>query len=417
MYWRCSFVRHTSCFNVPFMGKRKKIGILGSTGSIGTQTLEVLRHFSSEFEVVALSAGSNTSLLEEQSAEHPNAALWVRTPREVSSDSPLSKRLTDCSLSEFVHRNPAELWVVATVGWAGVEPTLAALESGAEIALANKEVLVCAGELVMKKARAKDIPIWPIDSEHNALMQCLDAGRSRGEAPVRRLLLTCSGGPFRDASPEVIAAATAAQTLRHPTWDMGAKITVDSSTLMNKGFEVIEAYHLFGIPLDQIEVVIHPQSIIHSMVEFVDGSILAQLGLTDMRLPIQNILTQPHRRPTPLPSLNFATLGKLEFSSPDLARFPCLQYAYDCARRGGTYPCVLNAANEVAVAAHLANRITNGQIPLIIQSVLAQHSPPNSSEANNGITLDVLQQADAWARQTAEKLLSVLTDSIPPTNE
>ncbi len=379
------------------MGKRKKIGILGSTGSIGTQSLDVISHFPEDFDVVALSAGKNQALLNQQATRFECQHLYLeaaQVPQNTPKDtnSPTSSKYFIGSLADFVESVPADLWIVATVGWVGVEPTLRIIEQGIDVALANKEVLVCAGNLVMEAANRNHVTIWPIDSEHNALMQCLDAGRARGNAPVKRLILTCSGGPFRTSTPQQILNANAQQTLKHPTWEMGAKITVDSSTLMNKGFEAIEAMHLFNLPMRQIEVVIHPQSFIHSMVEFVDGSIIAQMGRTDMRLPIQNILTQPHRKPTWLPSVDFTTLGSLDFSAPDFIRFPCLQMAYDCAELGGTLPCVLNAANEIAVQAHLNDEIKNGQIPLLIGKVLAQHSPVSKP------TLPQLVEADLWAR-------------------
>lgn len=391
------------------MGKRKKIGILGSTGSIGTQSLDVISHFPEDFEVVALSAGRNERLLREQGSRFQCQNLYLEAANSDSSAPEQEKDLLlpsshffNGSLADFVESTHADLWIVSTVGWVGVEPTLRMIEQGIDVALANKEVLVCAGDLVMDAAKRNRVTIWPIDSEHNALMQCLDAGRARGDAPIRRLILTCSGGPFRLSSREEILAAPPEKTLKHPTWEMGAKITVDSSTLMNKGFEAIEAYHLFNLPMSQIEVVIHPQSCIHSMVEFVDGSIIAQMGLTDMRLPIQNILTQPHRKPTWLPSLDFKTLGSLDFSAPDTERFPCLQMAFAAAEQGGTMPCVLNAANEVAVAAHLKNQLTNGQIPLLIAQVLAQHSPLQ------GPSLPQLVEADQWARRCAQNQLQSL---------
>jgi 1-deoxy-D-xylulose-5-phosphate reductoisomerase len=303
----------------------------------------------------------------------------------------------------------ADMLVVATVGWTGVEPTLAALAAGRDVALANKEVLVCAGHLVMETARAHNAQVWPLDSEHNAIAQCLAAGPAGPRAPLRRLILTCSGGPFRNATREQIDLATAASTLDHPTWNMGRKITVDSATLMNKGFEVIEAHHLFGVDLDLIEVIIHPQSIIHSMVEFVDGSMIAQLGTTDMRLPIQNVLTQPVRLPTPVPSLDLARVGKLEFHHPDTDRFPCLSMAYEAARIGGTLPCVLNAANEVAVAAHLDNQIACGDIPRVIRAVLDQHRPLNMPD------LADLRQADRWGRQAARDAIARIPSPLAKT--
>lgn len=384
------------------MTNMKKIAILGSTGSIGTQTLDVIRHFPSDFSVTGLSAGSNSELLLKQAQEFSVKTLHIGDQSKAAKVKNSGLNITSFyegtdGLLEFVENIDCDLLVVATVGWTGVLPTLKAIERHIPIALANKEVLVCAGELVMNLARINSVPIWPIDSEHNALMQCLDASKEPDYSDVKRLILTCSGGPFRNSSKDEILLANREHTLNHPTWEMGAKITVDSATLMNKGFEAIEAHHLFDLPADQIEIVIHPQSTIHSMVEFVDGSIIAQLGTTDMRLPIQNILTQPKRLETWVEPLNFAKLGTLNFSEPDLDRFPCLRMAFECMRAGGTMPCVLNAANEVAVAAHLGDRITCGQIPMMIEVVLARHSPIDSP------SLYDLTEADQWARKVAEK--------------
>jgi 1-deoxy-D-xylulose-5-phosphate reductoisomerase len=252
----------------------------------------------------------------------------------------------------------------------------------------------------MEAARRSGATIWPLDSEHNAIMQALAAGPHGPQAPLRRLILTCSGGAFRDLSKEEAENAGPERTLAHPTWDMGRKITVDSATLMNKGFEVIEAHYFFDVPLDKIEVVIHPQSIIHSIVEFVDGSMIAQMGATDMRLPIQNVLTHPFRRPTPVPPLSLARIGNLEFRDPDLERFPCLQMAYDAARAGGTVPCVLNAANEVAVQAHLEGRLPYGGIARTLARVLATHQRPPGQD------LETLRRADAQARASATQFIN-----------
>ncbi len=385
---------------------QKSLTILGSTGSIGTQCLDVVRMHSGLLRVEALAAGSNLDLLLEQIAEfHPKVVHLAdetgleRLERELDGSGIRILTGSD-GLIEIASQTAADLVVVATVGWTGVEPTLAAIEQCRDIALANKEVLVCAGELVMNAARRTGVTIWPIDSEHNAIMQCLDAGKANASAPIRRLIVTCSGGPFRHASREEIDSATVARTLAHPTWNMGRKITVDSATLMNKGFEVIEAHLLFGVPLEKIQVVIHPQSIIHSMVEFIDGSMIAQMGLTDMRLPIQNVLTQPHRRPTTLSPLDLAKVGRLDFADPDTEKFPCLRMAYDAAAQSGTVPCVLNAANEVAVSAHLDDKIPCGAIARVIRAVL------DRCENVRNPDLDDLRRADNWAREQAQMLLA-----------
>jgi 1-deoxy-D-xylulose-5-phosphate reductoisomerase len=286
----------------------------------------------------------------------------------------------------------ATMVLSAISGAAGLLPTYRALERGKNIALANKETMVMAGELMMRKSREKQVEIVPVDSEHNAIHQCLRGGRRR---EVKRLILTASGGPFRETPKEKLSFVTLEQALNHPTWRMGRKITIDSATLMNKGLEVIEASRLFGVTHEEIDVVVHPQSVVHSMVEFKDGSVLAQLGLTDMRIPIQYALTYPERWDTPLPSLDIYSLPKLEFFKPDPDKFPCLNLAYKALRTGGTAPAVLNAANEVAVQAFLNNRIAYQEIPQIIESVLDAHSPQDS------IDLESVLKADTWAREEA----------------
>jgi 1-deoxy-D-xylulose-5-phosphate reductoisomerase len=390
---------------------RRTLTILGSTGSIGTQSLDVVRHHADLLQVVALSARSRGEELLAQAREfrprvvHLSDAAEARRIRPALQELGIELLEGPEGLKRLAIEVEADMLVVATVGWTGLEPTLAALEIGRDIALANKEVLVCAGELVMETARTNKAQVWPLDSEHNAIAQCLAAGPAGPRAPLRRLILTCSGGPFRKATREDIDNAMASRTLDHPTWSMGRKITVDSATLMNKGFEVIEAHHLFGVGLEKIEVIIHPQSIIHSMVEFVDGSMIAQLGATDMRLPIQNVLTQPVRMPTPVAPLDLATVSRLDFAEPDTEKFPCLAMAYEAARAGGTYPCVLNAANEIAVAAHLENQIACGDIPRVIRAVLDRHVPVH------GPDLGDLRAADRWGRDTA---LAVLRDIPTP---
>ena len=289
----------------------------------------------------------------------------------------------------------ATMVVSAVTGAAGLMPTYRALECGKSIALANKETMVMAGQLMMEKARTAGVEILPVDSEHNAIHQCL---RSASRPEVRRLILTASGGPFRNTPKEKLATVTREEALNHPTWRMGKKITIDSATLMNKGLEVIEASWLFGVTSDQVDVAVHPQSIVHSMVEFIDGSVLAQLGLTDMRIPIQYALTFPERWQCPLPALDIQQLSKLEFLEPDRNKFPCLDLAYRALQRGGTAPAVLNAANEVAVESFLSDSIGFGDIPEIIGAVLDAHHPEEAS------TLNSVLNADIWARQTARDL-------------
>jgi 1-deoxy-D-xylulose-5-phosphate reductoisomerase len=381
----------------------KTISVLGSTGSIGTNTLNVTSSFPKDFRVVGLSGGQNVALLAKQVEENqPEIASCGDENAAAELQSLLRQRGYPMARTRFVHgieghtevscHPECEMVLSAISGAAGLLPTYRALVLGKNIALANKETLVMAGELMMRKSLEYKVDIVPVDSEHNAIHQCLRGGR-RNE--VARLILTASGGPFRETPKEKLATVTLDQALNHPTWRMGKKITIDSATLMNKGLEVIEASRLFGVAPDEIDVVVHPQSVVHSMVEFVDGSILAQLGLTDMRLPIQYALTYPDRWTTPLPSLDIYQLPKLEFFKPDMDKFPCLGLAYRALRAGGTAPAALNAANEVAVEAFLNNRIAYQEIPQIIESVLDAHSPQDASE------LEPVLSADAWAREEA----------------
>jgi 1-deoxy-D-xylulose-5-phosphate reductoisomerase len=381
----------------------KVLSILGSTGSIGTNALRVISSFPNEFRVAGLCGGRNAVLLASQ-IEEVCPAIASSSDQTVSAEvqSLLRQRGYRMARTRFVHGleghiqvscHPESSIVVSAIsGAAGLLPTYRALEQGKGIALANKETLVMAGELIMRKSREKKVEIIPVDSEHNAIHQCLKGGR-RGE--MRRLILTASGGPFREASKEDLSCVTPEQALNHPTWRMGRKITIDSATLMNKGLEVIEASWLFGASADEIAVVIHPQSVVHSMVEFIDGSILAQLSLTDMRMAIQYALTYPKRWNSPLPSLDICKLPKLEFSEPDLAKFRCLGLAYRALRTGGTAPAALNAANEIAVEAFLNNSIPFQEIAQIIESVLDTHVPQPASN------LETILKADAWAREEA----------------
>lgn len=377
---------------------KKRLIILGSTGSIGTKTLEVISDFADRFEVVALSTNGQVELLEEQCRRFCPKAICVTSEdgesagRDLASRMNLSFHAGERGLVDLVNQYDAEMVMVATVGFVGTSPTIAAIHRGMTIALANKEVLVTAGHIVMEAARKAGVEVLPVDSEHNAIFQCLQGTDMTG---VRRLILTASGGPFRGMARDQMSSLTAADALKHPTWTMGAKITIDCSTLMNKGFEVIEAAHLFNIPVEQVNVIVHPQSAIHSMVEYVDGSVIAQIGVTDMYFPIQNILLYPERQPNRFPSLDFAALGQMTFHDPDHENFPCLHYAYEAARRGRTYPAVLNGANEVAVARFLAGEISYLDIPATISEAMAAHTP------GDGATLENICEADKWAREFA----------------
>ena len=353
---------------------KRRIAILGSTGSIGTQTLDVIRQHPDRFEVVLLSARRSVDLLIRQAVEFDAANVVICDEaryREVADA--LQGRDTKVwagvdSLCELVAMSCVDSVVGAMVGFSGLRPTLAALRAGKIVALANKETLVAAGEVVTATARANGGVLLPVDSEHSAIFQCLLAA---GDNPVEKVHLTASGGPFRTWEKQRIAGATAAQALRHPNWDMGAKVTIDSATMMNKGFEVIEARWLFDLNPEQIQVVVHPESVIHSMVEFVDGAVIAQLGCPDMREPIGFALAFPERLTVGNKRLDFAALGSLSFEAPDTGRFPCLALAYEALRRGGNAPCALNAANEVAVAAYLKDLISFYDIAKIAERALA----------------------------------------------
>ncbi len=389
----------------------KAISLLGSTGSIGSNTLRVTASFPDAFRVVGLSGGKNVAVLADQvAAVHPEIVSSRNEYTNEELQKTLRQRGYEMSRTRFVFgvegnievscHPETELVLSAITGAAGLLPTYRALENGKSIALANKETLVMAGQLMIGKAREKKVPILPVDSEHNAIHQCLRGGR---RSEVRRLILTASGGPFRETPREKLRTVTLAQALNHPTWRMGKKITIDSATLMNKGLEVIEASWLFGISPDNVDVAIHPQSIVHSMVEFVDGSVLAQLGLTDMRIPIQYALTYPERWNCPLPSLDIHRLSRLEFFEPDREKFPCLNLAYQALRAGGTAPAVLNAANEIVVDSFLNNGIGFHEIPQIIQAVLDAHPPEQAS------SLEGILKADAWAREETGRLCRLRT--------
>jgi len=375
----------------------KNIAILGSTGSVGTNALDVIRNFPENFRVVGLTANSNIGLLEKQIYEFKPLAVAVadekraeelqkRTNVQVFSGKDGLKRIASLPESDFL--------ITAVMGFSGLVPTLAAINAGKAIGLANKETLVAGGSLVMKEAKRRDVKIIPVDSEHSAIFQCMEGNKFQ---EARRILLTASGGPFLNLKKEELENVTLHQALKHPTWKMGRKITIDSATLMNKGFEVIEAYHLFGMDYSKIDVVVHPQSIIHSMVEFVDGSIIAQMSFNDMRLPIQFALTYPDRIKSEL-KLDL-TKCTLTFKSPDREFFPCLGYAYEAGIIGGTMPCVMNAANEIAVDFFLNEKIRFLDIPRAIRAVMDAHKPLSNPD------IDEILAADDWARKEAVKIL------------
>ena len=355
------------------MEGRRRIAILGSTGSIGTQTLDVIRQHPDLFEVVMLSAGSNSDLLARQAVEFDAGSVVICDGNKYRglADTLQPKGIkvftgTD-SLCSLAAADNVDIVVGAMVGFAGLRPTLAALEAGKIVALANKETLVAAGSLVTSAMRANNGVILPVDSEHSAIFQCLLAAQGNEAVKIH---LTASGGPFRTWPREKMAEATAAQALKHPNWNMGAKVTIDSATMMNKGFEVMEARWLFDMQPENINVLVHPESIIHSMVEFTDGAVIAQLGCPDMRQPIGFALAFPSRITVGNKKLDLAELGKLSFEKPDLDKFPCLALAYEALRRGGNVPCALNAANEVAVEAYLHGRISYFDIPRIVEASL-----------------------------------------------
>jgi len=381
----------------------KRLSILGSTGSVGRNVLRVVEQFPDQFAVVALAGGRNVDLLCEQIKRFsPEVAVVLdgNLAKEVKKRFPLRKSLEVLSGTEgyimAATLDAVDLVVSAMVGSAGLLPTLEAIKNGNPVALANKESLVMAGKLLTQTARDKGVAIIPIDSEHSAIFQCLQGHRKKD---VRQIILTASGGPFLERSDEDISEITAESALCHPTWDMGPKITIDSATLMNKGLEVIEAKWLFDVPLERIKVVVHPESVIHSMVVYHDGSIIAQLGLPDMRVPIAYALSYPDRLALGVSSPDFCKLGALNFQEPDLARFPCLSLAFEACKLGGTYPVVLNAANEVAVRAFLNRRVNFSYIPKIVREALDKHEPVSDPELS-----DILW-ADDWAIRRAEETI------------
>ncbi|MFR4161109.1 MAG: 1-deoxy-D-xylulose-5-phosphate reductoisomerase [Paraclostridium sordellii] len=381
----------------------KKISILGSTGSIGTQTLDVVRKNRDKFEVVAISANSSINLLLEQIKEfkpkyvavyNENSAKQLKEiiPRDIKIEvlSGMDGLVTISSLDEI------DVLLTAIVGMIGLVPTLEAIKKGKTIALANKETLVTAGQLVMEEARKRNVDILPVDSEHSAIFQCLN-GENKKE--IDSIILTASGGPFRRKTKEELLNVTKNEALKHPNWSMGRKISIDSSTLMNKGLEVIEAKWLFDVDAEKIDVVVHPQSIIHSMVQFVDSSIIAQMGCPDMKLPIQYALTYPNRLFNDFERLDFSKLNDLTFEKPDLETFPCLQLAYESLKSGGTYSAVLNAANEVLVNEFLEDKIKFYDIPYYIEKTLEAHDSIKKP------TLEEILHIDKWSRDFVKKCI------------
>ncbi|HKK00851.1 MAG TPA: 1-deoxy-D-xylulose-5-phosphate reductoisomerase [Desulfuromonadales bacterium] len=384
----------------------KKLSILGSTGSIGVSTLDIVASHAEHYQVVAMTAGRNLPLLGEQIRRFKPKLVAVVSSEDASKlaamlgpEAPeiLSgvEGLVACAAQSDV-----DMVVSAIVGAAGLVPTMAAIEAGKDVALANKETLVTAGPLVMEAVARRGVHLYPVDSEHSAIFQSLE-GHSHSD--VRRLILTASGGPFRNRSLAELRNVSPADALAHPNWQMGRKISIDSATMMNKGLEVIEARWLFDLPADRIAVHIHPQSIVHSMVEYVDGSVIAQLGIPDMKTPIAYALSYPRRLPLNLPPLDLCALGSLTFDPPDLHRFPCLELAYDALGAGGTASAVLNAANEVAVEAFLDRRIDFLSIPHVIRDTLERHSCKALGH------LDEVLRADSWGRAEARRIIDSIT--------
>ncbi len=381
----------------------KNIAILGSTGSIGRSALQVVEQFPDRLQVVALAAGRNIDLLAEQIhrfrprlaavfdlqlAKDLTSRLQPGIEVEVVAGSQGYQQVASCAEAEMI--------LSSMVGAAGLIPTLSAIRAGKDVALANKETLVMAGALVMGEVRRSQVELLPVDSEHNAIFQAMEGHRRED---LKRILLTASGGPFLNMPKEQLESVTPTQALAHPNWAMGPKISIDSATLMNKGLEVIEAKWLFDVPVEKIDVHVHPQSIVHSMVEYVDGSVIAQMGIPDMRIPIAYALAYPERLELDLPRLDFFTVQTLTFQEPDLNRFPCLKLAFAACKAGGTMPAVLNAANEVAVQAFLDNRIPFSGIPRLVNQAMEEHALDPAAE------LEAILEADAWARRRTEEII------------
>lgn len=380
--------------------KKKQIAILGSTGSIGTQALQVIEEHPELYEAYVLTANNQVELLAEQARKFMPAAVVIANEdkylqlKELLADLPIQVYAGADALCEVVEAKPIDVVLASMVGYAGLRPTMNAIKAGKAIALANKETLVVAGELINELALQYHTPILPVDSEHSAIFQCLEANN-----PLEKVILTASGGPFRTFSMEQLKHVTKAQALKHPNWDMGAKITIDSATMMNKGFEVIEAKWLFGVRPDQIEVVVHPQSIIHSMVQYEDGAVKAQLGMPDMRLPIQYAFSYPQRIKSSFDRLDFSQMKELTFEQPDTDRFRCLALAYEALNRGGNMACIVNAANEVVVSAFLQERIPFLQMSEIIEQAMDKVCFIKAP------TYEDYVATDAEARRVAESLI------------
>jgi 1-deoxy-D-xylulose-5-phosphate reductoisomerase len=382
--------------------KRKRVVLLGATGSIGDSTLKVAHDIPERMEIVGLAANSNAEKLAAAANKTRAPAVCLVDDRKIDilrSKLEYEPRILvgESGLCEIAKLENADMVLIAIVGTAGLHPALDAIETGKDLAVASKEILVMAGEAVTQAAQKRGVKILPVDSEHNAIFQCLDGRPSE----VRRIILTASGGPFRETRASELGSVTVEQALKHPTWNMGPKITIDSATLFNKGLEMIEAHWLFGVPMDRVEVVIHPQSVVHSMVEFADGSTLAQLSYSNMCFPIQYAVTWPDRVPNTLPPLDFSTLGKLEFEIPRYNDFPALNLARRAGETGGTLPAVMNAANEVAVAAFLNHQLRFPQIWQTVGKVMDRHSTVAHPD------LDAILAADQWARaETARSVKS-----------
>ena len=377
----------------------KNVTILGSTGSIGVNALDVIRNNPSRFRVIALAAGRNVDLLKDQIEEFRPRVVSVideahaRKLKAMLPSSPGAEILSgDEGYREVAAVREANTVLSAMVGAAGLIPTIEAIEAGKDIALANKETMVMAGNIIVEKASEKGIKVLPVDSEHGAIFQCLVGHRRKD---IRRIILTASGGPFLHLSREELRGVKPAQALKHPNWQMGGKITIDSASLMNKGLEVIEAKWFFDVPIERIQVQIHPQSIVHSLVEYIDGSVIAGLGVPDMKISIAYALSFPERIDRPEPSLDLVKIGALEFLEPDFERFPSLKLAYDAGKIGGTMPAVLNAANEVVVEAFREEKVKFTDMPEIIERVLSSHQPKLSP------SLGEVLEADSWARDEA----------------
>ncbi len=380
--------------------KRKRVVVLGATGSIGESARKVARDIPDRMQIVGLAANSSATKLAEQANElRPDAVCIVDESKADELRAALDYKpqilVGESGLCEIARLTSAEMVLIAVVGTGGLRPALAAIDAGKDLAVASKEILVMAGEIVMKAALQKGVRVLPVDSEHNAIFQCLDGNKSE----VRRLILTASGGPFRKLPNEQFASITLEQALKHPTWNMGPKITIDSATLFNKGLEMIEARWLFDVEMARVEVVIHPQSIVHSMVEFTDGSILAQLSHSDMCFPIQYAVTWPERVPNSLAPLDFGKLRALEFETPRYEDFPALNLARRAGETGGTLPAVLNAANEIAVSAFLEKRLTFPGIWHSVREIMDRHTPVAQPD------LDAILAADQWARAEAAALI------------